>query len=73
MIENGMSYKTRKPLDNLMLPGAQAEYERQRFGADPLPEPGAPSPMLHPMMAGILQRFLDAQTVIANATPKVPE
>ena len=60
-------------LENRTVVGAQAEFERQRFGADPLPEPGAPSPLLHPMMAGILQRFLDAQTVIANATPKVLE
>ena len=61
MIENGMAV------------GAQAEYERQRFGTDPQPEPLVAGPLLHPMFAGILQRFLDAQTVIANATPKVPE
>ena len=39
MIENGMTV------------GAQAEYERQRFGADQLPAPGNP---LHPLFAGIL-------------------
>jgi len=61
-------------LENGMVVGAQAEYERERFGEGALPEPGAPSgPLLHPMFGDILQRFLDAQTVIANATPKVPE
>ena len=61
-------------IENGMVVGAQAEFKRQRFGADPLPEPGAPSgPLLHPLFADILRRFLDAQTVIANATPKVPE
>jgi hypothetical protein len=59
-------------LENGMAVGAQAEYERQRFGADPQPEPLVAGPLLHPMMAGILQKFLDAQAIIAKAT-KVPE
>ena len=59
-------------INNGMTVGAQAEYERQLFGADPLPEPGAPSgPLLHPLFADILRRFLDAQAIIEKA--KVPE
>ena len=38
-------------IENGMVVGAQAEYERQRFGADQLPAPGNP---LHPIFASIL-------------------
>ena len=59
-------------IENGMVVSAQAEFERQRFGADPLPEPGAPSgPLLHPLFADILRRCLAAQAIIEKA--KVPE
>ena len=58
-------------IENGMVVGAQAEFERQRFGEGELPEPGAPSQMLHPMMARILESFLVMPALIEKA--KVPE
>jgi hypothetical protein len=60
----------KRMLENAMIVGAQAQYERERFGTDPLPEPGAPEgPLLHPMFAGILESFLAIPAMIRKATP----